>query len=193
MIPFRLHRRKTAVRHWMLPGCLVLALSMTQSNELARVARSEPSDAQASPLRSHLPARNVGRNPEEKSKPASLPLLREGAEILEEVGVFLMVENRVVFAAADGNRRLIALENLCLERVARSLADNPSATNWVVSGTATEFRGGNYLLLRRATVVSRRSPEPVKSATGGEANAAAPPGSSSPKQSPAAPPGVRLP
>ena len=48
-------------------------------------------------------------------------------------------------------QRLVALENLALQRVARSLAERSQESQWKVSGMVTEFRGANYILLRRAT------------------------------------------
>lgn len=85
--------------------------------------------------------------------PAAVPTrLRQGAELVDCEGDFRVVGDRVVFFSADGKLRLTGLENQALERVARVLANWP-ATAWKVSGTITEYRGGNYLLLRRAVVV----------------------------------------
>ena len=54
----------------------------------------------------------------------------------------------VLPSQADG--RYIGLENLNLERIAAELASSPSQPEWSVSGTVTEFRGTNYLLVRRS-------------------------------------------
>jgi len=80
---------------------------------------------------------------------------REGTEIENQQGLFRVIGDRVAFFAADGNGRMTALENLNLERVARVIADNPQQLQWKVTGTITEYRGTNYLLIRRAILVSR--------------------------------------
>jgi hypothetical protein len=75
-------------------------------------------------------------------------LLREGALIQNLSGQFQRQGNRLVFVAADG-RRLTALENLNLQRVADKLEVDATFT-WFVWGTVTEFRGDRFLLISRA-------------------------------------------
>ncbi|ASV75020.1 hypothetical protein THTE_2418 [Thermogutta terrifontis] len=57
---------------------------------------------------------------------------------------------RYVFFSEDARYRLVVLENLALERLLR--VQNTYAGNvfWKVWGTVTEFRGQNYLLLKRS-------------------------------------------
>jgi len=80
--------------------------------------------------------------------------IRQGARLVDQLGYFRTIGNRVTFFAADG-RRLVALENLLLERIARTIADDPDRLNWSVTGTITEFCGANYLLIGRAVVQGR--------------------------------------
>ena len=61
-----------------------------------------------------------------------------------------MSGGRVLFFTADGKRRFVGLENLNLERVARTIAESPQTLQWSVTGTITEYRGANFLLVRRA-------------------------------------------
>ena len=61
----------------------------------------------------------------------------------------------MAFVPANGNARFIVLENLNLERIARVLGDDPDARQWSVTGSITEYRGGNYLLVTRAILKSR--------------------------------------
>ena len=59
---------------------------------------------------------------------------------------------------ADGKKRLVCLENSNLERIARLVAENPNHLDplkWSVTGTITEFRGANFVFVRRAVLQSR--------------------------------------
>jgi hypothetical protein len=88
--------------------------------------------------------------------------LREGASLDNELGQFEFAGDRVAFLTANGNTRFIVLENLNLERIARVLGDEPDARAWSVSGSITEYRGGNYLLVTRAILKSRARPSAAK-------------------------------
>jgi len=84
---------------------------------------------------------------------------REGTEIVDQLGHFQNSGDRVVFSTADGKRRYIGLENLNLERIARTIANSPQTLQWGVTGTITEYRGTNFLLIHRAILKSgRQSP-----------------------------------
>ncbi len=84
--------------------------------------------------------------------------LREGTELQEARGHFRFVDDRVVFFRANGDSRYIGLENLNLERIVSEITNNPTQLEWTVVGSITEFRGANYLLVRRA-VLSRSTSE----------------------------------
>ena len=96
--------------------------------------------------------------------PQSSPRLREGAEIVDRLGRFQVVGDRVVFVAEPGDYRFVVLENLNLERIARLVADRPAQSQWKVSGVVTECRGANFILIRRATL---QRPAPLDSRQGG--------------------------
>ncbi len=90
-----------------------------------------------------------------KSPPPQANLrVREGTEIVDQLGYFQISGDRVVFFTADGQRRFAGLENLQLERIARVVADTPQPLQWGVTGTITEYRGANFLLVRRAILKS---------------------------------------
>lgn len=78
--------------------------------------------------------------------------LREGTEIFNRLGHFRMTGDRLTFFPEDGDGRFVALENLNLERIARRVADHPDRLQWDVTGTVTEYRGTNYLFVRRAVL-----------------------------------------
>jgi hypothetical protein len=84
------------------------------------------------------------------SPPTGTRRLREGTEILDQLGYFKVVGDRVVFFTDKGAQPLVGLENLNLERIARTVANNPQQLEWKVSGTITEFRGNNFILIDRA-------------------------------------------
>jgi len=88
-------------------------------------------------------------------KPPANPLLREGAELVDRLGVFRLAGDRVLFVTSDTKQRIVGLENLNLERIVRTIADRPETIEWAVTGVATEYRGTNYLLIRRATLKNR--------------------------------------
>ncbi len=76
--------------------------------------------------------------------------VREGTELVDRVGSFQIVGERVVFVAESGSQRFVAMENLNLERIARTVASHPYPLQWKVSGKITEFRGNNFILVERA-------------------------------------------
>jgi hypothetical protein len=76
--------------------------------------------------------------------------LREGTHVEKFAGHFKLTGDRVTFIADKGSQRFGGLENLALERVARTVKDSPAKLQWVVSGVITEYRGTNYLLVTHA-------------------------------------------
>ena len=81
--------------------------------------------------------------------------LREGTDITDRVGSFRMAADRVAFFTEDGRGRFVGLENLNLERVARVIAGGAEDLKWKVTGSITEYEGSNYLLVRRAVLLSQ--------------------------------------
>ena len=51
----------------------------------------------------------------------------------------------VTFLSSDGKLKFDGLENLAIERIARTIGDSPDQLEWSISGTITEYRGANYL------------------------------------------------
>jgi hypothetical protein len=77
---------------------------------------------------------------------------REGTRLTDVSGRFEIAGDRVTFFPASGRESYRLLENLSLERVAQVLSESRSRQEWTVSGTLTEFRGANYLLLTKAVI-----------------------------------------
>jgi len=105
------------------------------------------------------PPSRMSTNPERAVAPrgssrSNTERLREGTELQEATGYFRFVDNRVVFFRKNGDARYIGLENLNLERIVSEITNNPTQLEWKIVGSITEYRGANYLLVRRA-VLSR--------------------------------------
>jgi hypothetical protein len=78
---------------------------------------------------------------------------REGVKLSDRRGRFERRGERYVFLSDAPVGHFMVLENLMLERVANVLADAAGGQlRWSVTGTVTEFRGVNFLLLDRAVV-----------------------------------------
>lgn len=101
-------------------------------------------------------------NPQGQKLPAppsqATQRLREGTEIVDQKGCFRLTSNRITFLPDESQQRFLCLENLNLERVARTIVNNPQPPQWTVTGTVTEYCGANYLFIRRA-VLEAENPE----------------------------------
>lgn len=100
--------------------------------------------------------------------------IREGTEIVDLDGYFRPSGERVNFFSADGKRRLVGLENLNLQRIVRAIADDPRQLRWKVSGTVTEYRGANFLLVRQAILATDHALDGESVQSSGGTSAAAP-------------------
>jgi hypothetical protein len=81
--------------------------------------------------------------------------LREGTRLDDALGHFKITGDRAMFFLSDESAKYSCLENLNLERTTNLLAENAEGLEWTVSGTLTEYRGSNYLLLSRAILKSK--------------------------------------
>ena len=82
------------------------------------------------------------------------PCLREGGEIVGQAGYFRANGSRLAFVSEDNKRNFIALENHNLEQVAQAIAENDKRLQWIVSGTISQYRGENFILVNRAELKS---------------------------------------
>ncbi|HUT11330.1 MAG TPA: hypothetical protein VMY42_12595 [Thermoguttaceae bacterium] len=85
--------------------------------------------------------------------------IREGTEVVDRLGYFRTTADRVTFFSEDGKDRFVGLENLSLERIAQAIGDNPAQLQWSVTGTVAEYRGSNFILIRRAILKSQAQSE----------------------------------
>ena len=87
-----------------------------------------------------------------KDSLGSLSVLREGTQIEGTAGVIRQVASGFIFTETDNGRELLLLENLALERLARLVERSNRAILCYATGTVTEYRGVNYLLLERTVL-----------------------------------------
>jgi hypothetical protein len=80
---------------------------------------------------------------------------REGTRLVEQLGQFKVAGDRLSFTSADGSLHFDCLENLCGQRVARTVTDSPEPLVWSVTGELTEYRGTNFLLLTQVVLKPR--------------------------------------
>lgn len=100
---------------------------------------------------SRVRAEGRGANSPRSFNPQEGPLLREGEVWENELGHILVAGQRYAFRPIQGGRSVIVLENLNLQRIVQRLEESSQPTIWSISGRVTEFQGGNYLLIERAT------------------------------------------
>lgn len=109
------------------------------------------------------PLRFAGRNGAVLDGGAKGIRQREGARIVERRGRFEVHGDRVIFFAQEPDAHYVVLENLALERVARVVEESGPQLVWSVSGTLSEYRSSNYLMISRAMVKSTQGPaEPAR-------------------------------
>lgn len=92
---------------------------------------------------------------EEVSDEEPAKRLREGSVIENVMGEFHDTGDRIIFQTADRKSSFPTLENLALERIARTLEQSAGSAVWSVTGTVTEFRGVNYLLVKQAVMKAK--------------------------------------
>jgi hypothetical protein len=103
--------------------------------ENARRAATAEHDASGAPPRAPDPAQQ----------------LREGSVLKNLPGTFQVAGDRITFCPSERDAAFPVLENLALERV-WGMLESVGGRLWSVSGTVTEYRGRNYLLIERAVV-----------------------------------------
>jgi hypothetical protein len=77
---------------------------------------------------------------------------REGTAFKDMLVFFRQNADRTVLYTADGEQRYTCLENLALERVLTAIQQKPERQFWKVDGEFSEFRGENFVSIRRFVV-----------------------------------------
>ncbi|MCL2742651.1 MAG: hypothetical protein FWE67_02250 [Planctomycetaceae bacterium] len=90
--------------------------------------------------------------PAEKEKNVKNKQIREGTPFIAKRVYFRQTGQRTTMFTTDGKENYVVLENLSLERILTAMSEKPDRGIWLADGEFTEFRGTNYVLLRRAVV-----------------------------------------
>ncbi len=129
---------------------VALAVALTLAASPARGQYDdETADKAALPAdkNRHAPAESNG---EERA--------REGTRLINQRGKFRTTGDRLTFQPAGSDKQYLGLENLALERVGKVMLDRHGESEqlqWEVSGTFTEYRGTNYLLVTHAVLKTK--------------------------------------
>lgn len=129
-------------RHLLLP-CLIIAATT--------VATVIPGVHGDGPARLTDQAQSAREQKERRNR------LREGAEIVDAVGSFEWIGDRLSFVSEDSDSALRILENRMMERVVVTLEGSTGELVWTVNGDVTEYRGSNYLLMSHVKLKGKRS------------------------------------
>jgi hypothetical protein len=119
-----------------------------QNRDLPGSAANVPNKIQPTPGASPQQSGAAGAKASER--------LREGTKLTDVVGTFQSIGGESITftpGASGGNKESFrVLENLALQRVSQVLDENKGARQWTVSADVTEYKGNNYLLLRKIVV-----------------------------------------
>lgn len=78
--------------------------------------------------------------------------IREGVAFRQMLVSFRQTGDRTVLYTVEGNQRYTCLENLALDRILTATQERPDRRYWRIDGEFTEFRGENFVLIRRAVI-----------------------------------------
>lgn len=136
---------------------LFLAVAITLAAAEERSLPNGPSSA----LEKQADPSKAGHDAAGSGEPVQWMRLREGSKITDQAGEFQKSGDRYSFYPKEGKGSLRVLENLSLERVARTMEDDPAPRLWNVTGVVTEYQGENFLLISRATLKARTFAKPI--------------------------------
>lgn len=97
------------------------------------------------------------RGQSDSSEPQSnaTHILREGTKVDSQTAICRSIGDRLVLEVNDFPKQIVALENLSAQRVMEALYTDPNDRFWSITGTITEFRGSNFMLLQKVNRDSR--------------------------------------
>src|SRR5260221_11590051 len=146
----------------LIPSAVLIALGILSTaatltaNEPSTPATAKPTDASVAGTRSATEnsATNSPGTPRIEGGQVS-GRWREGSRLIDQLGYFKVTGDHVTFVSTDGKLKFDGLENLAIERIARTIGDSPDQLEWSISGTITEYRGANYLLVTQAVLKTK--------------------------------------
>jgi hypothetical protein len=136
-------------------GILSAATALT-ANEPSTSTSAKPTDVSVAGQRSaaEKPAGDSPGTPRIEGGQVS-GRWREGSRLIDQLGYFKVTGEHVTFVSSDGKLKFDGLENLAIERIARTIGDSPDQLEWSISGVITEYRGANYLLVTQAVLKTK--------------------------------------
>ena len=99
--------------------------------------------------------------PSQETKPIAVPQakqaprakrFREGTAFKDTYVFFRQTGDRTVLYTVEDNERFTCLENRALERILTAIQEKPERQFWKIEGEFTEFRGENFVLIRRSVI-----------------------------------------
>jgi hypothetical protein len=120
------------------------ALALAQNRDLPTAGQTDRTQFSSTQRDGQPPLASGAAKPAER--------LREGTRVIDEIGTFQNVGDRIAFLRGDDKDSYRVLENLALQRISIALDEGRSPRQWIVSGVITEFKGSNYLLVTKAVL-----------------------------------------
>jgi hypothetical protein len=151
-----------ACGNWAPLVLLGALLHAARAEELVSEIPADQSAAVAEAAIAAKPPQQQSSDPAQRS--------REGTRLEKQIGWFKTTGDRLTFHVQGGDGKYLGLENLALERIAKIISDrhdHPEQVLWEVSGTLTEYRGVNYLLVSHAVLKNKQHRAPPGVAQGG--------------------------
>lgn len=119
---------------WLFLGAILAAVaSNLTAGDASKRVDGKPSDGMSDPMK----------------------MLREGGRIESRKMRAKPAGEDIVWEDEENHQTFISLENLALERVWQTVNADGNERLWTVTGTVTEYRGRNYILVERATRAPR--------------------------------------
>jgi hypothetical protein len=139
--------------------CVISGALLAFSDDTTKPAAPERLGASA--MRDSGDAPTMPGSPEKQGE-----RLREGTRLIDASGSFQGVGDRIVFSPKGSKESYRILENLALQRISQTLEDVRGQRQCLVSGTITEFRGANYLLVTKYLLVNKAPSSGPEAETG---------------------------
>ena len=98
----------------------------------------------------------LGQADSSEDQPSGGFILREGTQVDSRTAICRSSGDRLILEIDNFPKQIVALENLSAQRVMEALYTDPNDRYWSITGTITEFRGSNFMLLQKVNRDSRR-------------------------------------
>ena len=128
-----------------------LTLALLSLGFAIALARGAGSEARETTPVAQPPTDRGGPPPAGNSE-GGVQRLREGTVLVDVVGYFKRTGDRAMFYRSGDKHGMGVLENLNLQRVIERVTINSDQLEWVVTGTVTEFKNRNYLIIDRVVL-----------------------------------------